>query len=155
MKKIVVVMMGVLALATWLHADTPAAPKPATPGKPLEKEEPPIPGIVIQRSTGDGKQLGLTLVNGSFKISFYDKKRKAIPVDVARARLNWQSKQRAIPDVTVLNVLDGGKALGGGKPVHAPYVFVLRIALLNGEGNDEQSVENYTVSVTDDILKLK
>ncbi|HVU15562.1 MAG TPA: hypothetical protein VHD32_01460 [Candidatus Didemnitutus sp.] len=154
MKKIVV-LMGLLALATWLQADPVAAPKTATPVKPAEKEEPPIPGIVIARSTGDGKQLGLTIVGGSFKLSFFDRKRKAIPVDVTRARLNWQSKQRAIPDQTVLNVLDGGKALGGGKPVRPPYVFVLRIALLNGEGNDEQAVENYVVNVTDDVLKLK
>lgn len=155
MKKFVIVVMGVLALATWLHADTPAAPKPATPGQPLEKEEPPIPGIVIPRSTDDGKQLGLVIVNGTFKLSFYDKKRKPIDVDVARARLNWQPKHTALPDQTMLNPLEGGKALGSIKLVQRPYVFILRIALLNGEEQQEQTVEKYTVNVTDEAVKLK
>ncbi|HEY4301141.1 MAG TPA: hypothetical protein VGM73_09725 [Candidatus Didemnitutus sp.] len=154
MKKLVV-LIGLLAVATILQADTPAASKPAAPGKPVEKEEPPIPGIVIQRSTGHGDQLGLTIDNGDFKLSFYDKKRKAIPVDVVRAHLMWQSKQRVTHDESVLNVLPGGKALGGGKFVHPPFAFVLRLFLMKGEGDDEQMSENYTVNVTDDVLKLK
>jgi len=129
-------------------APAPAAPtaKPTpapTPAKPKEKDEPPIPGIVIQRPNGN--QLGLTIEGGTFKLSFYDKKRKSIPADVTRARANWNPIYKAIPEQTMLNVLTGGKALGGGKPVRPPYAFKLHLTLLKGEGDAEQAVETYTV----------
>lgn len=132
---------------------TPPAPAPKPPAKPVEKEQPPIPGIVLQR--GNGNQLGLTIDNGSFKLSFFDKKRKPILSDVTRARAVWNPPYKAIPEQTMLNIVDNGKALGGGKPVRPPYAFKLRLTLLKGDGDAEQAVENYTVDFTDAAVPKK
>jgi hypothetical protein len=162
MKKFVA-LLAALTGAALLTAQPPATPaptpvpapaaKPVVPAKPVEKEEPKIPGIVLQRPNGN--QLGLTLANGTFKLSFYDKKRKAILADVTRARATWNPVYKAIPEQTILNLLDGGKAIGGGKPVRAPYAFKLRLTLLAGEGESEQSVESYTVDITEAGLAQK
>jgi hypothetical protein len=155
MKKIVA-LLGALAGAALLTAQTPvaqtppappAADKSAPPAKPKEKEEPPIPGIVIPRANGN--QLGLTISNGTFKLSFYDKKRKAILADVTRARATWNPVYKAIPEATILNVLEGGKALGGGKPVRPPYAFKLHLTLLKGEGEAEEAVDTFVIDFTD------
>jgi hypothetical protein len=171
MKKFVA-LLGVLTGVAFMMAQTTPAPTPAPapqspgtkptppapatpPAKPVEKEEPKIPGIVIARSTGNGNQLGLTISGGTYVLKFYDKKRKAIKVDVTRATARWDSKQKAIPEKTVLNILDGGKALGGGKPVRPPYAFKLYLTLLKGEGEAEKAVETYVVDVTDAALATK
>jgi hypothetical protein len=160
MKKFVA-LLGALAVAALLTGQTTSTPaaqnppaKPAAPAKPVEKEEPKIPGIVLQRPGGAGNQLGLTISNGTFKLSFYDKKRKPIAADVTRARANWQSKVRALPDQTMLNVLDGGKALGGGKPVRPPYAFVLHLSLLSSDDSGKE-VEHYDVQVQEAALNQK
>lgn len=138
-------------------AQTPVVPapaaKPAAPAKPLEKEEPKIPGIVLARAGGN--QLGLTLANGTFKLSFYDKKRKAILVDVTRARATWNPSYKAIPEATILNVLEGGKALGGGKPVRPPYAFKLHLTLLKGDDENAEAVETYVVDISEAALAQK
>jgi hypothetical protein len=138
-------------------AVTPVPPaKPAAPAKPIEKEEPKIPGIVLQRPGAAGNQLGLTIVEGTFKLSFYDKKRKAILADVTHARATWNPVYKAIPEQTVLNVLEGGKALGGGKPIRPPYAFKLRLTLLKGEGESETAAEpTYVIDIQDAALKQK
>ena len=149
MKKLVA-LLGLLVTANLVCGQppaAPAAPTPAAPGKPPEKEEPPIPGIVIARSTGKGDQLGLTIVDGTFRLTFYDKKRKKIPVDVDVARGWWQGKQRVIRDQVNMTVMSDGKSMGGGGPVHPPYAFVLHLSLIKGSGDSEVAVENYTVNI--------
>jgi hypothetical protein len=158
MKKLVALLGAFAGVALMTAQTTPApdaAAKPAPTAKPVEKEEPPIPGIVIARTSGNGNQLGLTIANGTFKLSFYDKKRKVIPVDVTRAMARWNPNYKAMHEQTILNPIDDGKALGGGKPVLPPYTFIVHLTLLKGDGDSETAVETYTVNVSDAIRPKK
>lgn len=168
--------MKSLAVATCLlfatsliHAQTPAAAKPAdpkataietvapkapagkaattaTPAKKVEKKKeelPKIPGAVINRS--NGTFLGLEVVGGKFKLTFYDKKHKPMAVDVTRGNARWPNKIDNTPSDfrTVLN--PSGTALIGVRPVLPPLVFNVYITLIQVEGETEKAVENYVV----------
>ena len=135
----------------------PAAPAPAKNAKAApvvkkddkkkdekKKEElPPIPGTTINRA--NGTFLGLEVIDGNFKLSFYDKKHKLMTVDVTRATARWPNMKSATPGQfrTVLN--GSGTALVGQRAVQPPYTFNVFITLLQGEGDDAKAVENYTV----------
>ena len=123
----------------------PAAPAKTTPAKKDEKkkeEEPKIPGMTIARP--NGTFLGLEVVGGNFKLSFYDKKKKAMTVDVTRATARWPNPRARGDNRTVLNV--SGTALVGQKPVVPPFNFNVYLTLLQGEGEEAKAVENYTVA---------
>ncbi len=129
---------------------TPVAAKPAdpkaVPAKTDVKKEAPlpkIPGTVINRP--NGTFLGLELVGGNFKLTFYDKKHKPMAIDVTRATARWPNKRSGTPTEyrTVLN--GSGTALVGSKPVLPPFVFNVSLALLKGEGDEAKVVENYSV----------
>ena len=166
--------MRSLAVATCLlfatgliHAQTPAAAKPADPKVPaieatapkapagkaataaapvkkVEKKEelPKIPGTVINRP--NGTFLGLEVVGGNFKLTFYDKKHKPMAVDVTRATARWPNPRSPGDNRTVLN--GSGSALVGAKPVVPPFIFNVYLTLLVGEGEEAKAVENYTVA---------
>ena len=122
----------------------PKAAKPA-PKKDEKKKEPvyTIPGVNIARA--DGTWLGLEVVDGQFKLSFYDKKKKPAAVDVTRATAVWPNPRAPGDNRTVLN--SNGSALVGQKPVIPPYTFVVRLTLLKGEGDSAVAVENYSVQM--------
>lgn len=127
--------------------------KPATPAQPApkkddrkkddakKKDEPPakIEGIEIPR--GDGF-MGIQLVNQTFKLSFYDAKKKPIAPDVTRANLRWNVRYQSLPERAVLNLDDN--ALTSAKVVKPPYSFSLFITLVKGDG-DDAATENFTV----------
>jgi len=170
--KIPVLFLGLtlatgVALAQTPPAVTPAKPadatkpadakkpaeavKPGTTAKPAkvdpkkkEKEEPMgvIEGITVARP--NGTFLGLTLVEGKFKLSFYNKKKKPMAVDVTRAIARWPNVHGPGDNRAILNS-DGGTALVGSQFVRGPYVFLVFITLLKGDGDAVQAVENYTV----------
>lgn len=97
--------------------------------KEAKKEEPAkIEGMEIAR--GSHGFLGLQIVNGTFKMSFYDTKKKPAPPDVARAILRWEAKIKAPPERVVM--LPGGEAntFVSEKIVRPPYNFKLTILLL-------------------------
>jgi hypothetical protein len=125
------------------------APAATTQAKVLEKKpevERKIPGVTIPRT--DGTYLGLEVVSGNFKLSFYDKKKKPVAVDVSRATARWPNIRSALGDNrTVLN--PSGLALIGTKPVLPPHNFIVRLTLLKGEGDTAKAVENYTVQFHD------
>jgi hypothetical protein len=124
--------------------------KPAAPAKvdPKKKEEPKIEGIVITRP--NGALLGLTLEGGTFKLSFYDAKKKPVVADVTRAAARWNPNYKQGSERVILNLAGDGKSLVGSKPVRPPYAFKLYLTLLKAgpsaatEGS-EQAVESYTV----------
>ena len=123
----------------------PAAPAKTTPAKKDEKKKeelPKIPGMTIARP--NGTFLGLEVVGGNFKLSFYDKKKKAMTVDVTRATARWPNPRAPGDNRTVLNV--SGTALVGQKPVVPPFTFNVYLTLLVGEGEEAKAVENYTVA---------
>ena len=104
MKKIIMVVgTGFFAASLFSAEPTPVLrateTKPVTvkptvpPTKPVPKklevvvEEPKIPGTVIPRA--NGTFLGLEVVGGNFKLSFYDKKKKTMAPDITRASARW------------------------------------------------------------------
>ena len=114
-----------------------AAPGKEAPGKTAKKDEPPpkIAGMEIAR--GD-RFLGLEVVNGVFKLSFYDAKKKPVPPDVARAVLRWDPKYKVGQERTVLSPGGGVNVMTSEKTVRPPYNFKLFITLLKQatEGED-------------------
>jgi hypothetical protein len=118
-------------------------PKAATVKKEVKKEElPKIPGTEIPRP--NGTFLGLEVVGGNFKLTFYDKKKKPMTVDVTRATARWPNPRSPGDNRTVLN--GSGTALVGQKPVLPPFNFNVFLTLLKGEGEEAKAVENYTVA---------
>ncbi|MFZ5495923.1 MAG: hypothetical protein ACOZE5_11395 [Verrucomicrobiota bacterium] len=139
-----------LFAATILHAQ---AAKPAVPGRttapaakkgdPKEEEEGKIEGTVLNRP--NGKFLGLTLLDGKYKLAFYDKKKKPEKVDVTRGTARWPNKHGPGDNRAILNPAGDGTYLLGSQFVRGPYAFKLFITLLQGEGDTAKAVENYTV----------
>lgn len=124
-----------------------AAPTKAAPAKKEDKKKeelPKIPGTVIDRP--NGTFLGLEVVGGNFKLTFYDKKHKPMAVDVTRATARWPNTRSATVawNRTVLN--GSGTALVGAKPVLPPYTWNVYLTLLVGEDDEAKAVENYTVA---------
>jgi len=128
--------------------DATPAPGKTTPAKKDDKKKPEelpkIPGTVITRPNGDF--LGLEVVGGVFKLTFYDKKHKPMAMDVTRATARWPNTKSATPGQfrTVLN--GSGTTLIGQKPVVPPFTFNVFLTLLQGEEDDAKVVENYTVA---------
>ena len=121
--------------------------KPAdkTPVKKDDKKpapEPKIPGQTIARP--NGTLLGLEVVGGNFKLSFYDQKKKPMAIDVTRATARWPNDRGRGDLRAVLN--PSGKALVGSKPVKPPYNFTVYLTLLRGEGDEAKAVENYVIA---------
>ncbi|HEY0863244.1 MAG TPA: hypothetical protein VGD97_04000 [Lacunisphaera sp.] len=125
-----------------------AAPGKAAPAKTEAKKEeelPKIPGTEIARP--NGTKLGLEVVDGKFKLTFYDKKHKPMAMDVTRATARWPNTRSGTPSDyrTVLN--GSGTSLIGARPVLPPYTFTVFLTLLQGEGDEAKAVENYAVPV--------
>jgi hypothetical protein len=128
-------------------ATDPKAPasKAASAKKDEKKEEklPDIPGVTVVRP--NGTKLGLEVVSGKFKLTFYDKKHKAMAVDVTRATARWPNTRSGTPS-DYRAVLNGsGTYLMAERPVLPPYVFNVYLTLLAGEGDAAKAVESYTV----------
>lgn len=151
-----VAIMMLVGLTAGLTAQTnaPAKPAPAAPAvkakagdkkaaPKAEEKEGKIDGQVIARA--NGTFLGLTLDGGKFKLAFYDKKKKPMPVDVTRAVARWPNVHGPGDNRTVLNVGGDGKSLLGAQFVRGPYAFRLMITLLQGEGDSATTVETFTV----------
>ncbi|HVZ63679.1 MAG TPA: hypothetical protein VG936_03750 [Lacunisphaera sp.] len=158
MKKFAVLVAALLAAglscAETTTPATKAGPTAATSAKATDakaakkddkkkEEEPKIPGVVITRP--NGTYLGLEVASTKFKLSFYDKKKKPMAIDVTRATARWPNTRSAAVawNFTVLN--PSGKALIGAKPVLPPYSWNVILTLLQGEGDDAKAVETYTV----------
>ncbi len=107
--------------------------------KKKDEEMGKIEGIEIPRGGGF---LGIQLVNGTFKLAFYNAKKKPVAPDVDRANLRWTVKTESLPERVVLNA--DGAALTSPKIVKPPYTFNLSITLVKGEG-DGASTENFSV----------
>lgn len=102
-----------------------------------------IAGTTLNRP--NGHFLGLTLQDGKFKLTFYDKKKKPEKVDVTRATARWPNLHGPGDHRTVLNPGGDGSSLVGAQFVRGPHSFKLFITLLQGEGDEAKGVENYTV----------
>lgn len=103
-----------------------------------EKEEPKIPGVVVAR--GPKGFMGVEMVGGNFKITFYDMKRKKIAPDVLRAVLRWDPKYKVGQERVVLNPDGDGKSLSSPKAIRPPHTFKLFITLLKEDSEAPEPV---------------
>ncbi|MCC6416406.1 MAG: hypothetical protein IT582_10900 [Opitutaceae bacterium] len=104
----------------------------------LEKE-PVIPGITLDRKTGGGF-LGIEIVDGNFKLSFYGKDKQPVAVDFPRALLRWEVTYKNAAERLILSAAPGGKYLTSTRVIRPPYNFQLFITLLA----DDQRKESET-----------
>jgi hypothetical protein len=144
MKTLLALLCSLVVVAS-MHAQTPAPPTPAYPAKsetkktePAKKEPAKIEGIVVAR--GEKGFLGVQMVNGTFRIAFYDVKKKPVEVDVTRAVLRWDPKYKVGQDRVVLNRSDDGKALVSPRNIRPPHQFKLFITLLKEATDTEEPV---------------
>ncbi len=110
--------------------------------KTAKKEEAPakIEGMEIGR--GEKGFLGLQIVDGNFKLNFYDAKKKAQTPDLTRAVLRWNPNNKPGAEVYILSP-GGGKFLTLARTVRPPYTFKLFIGLF--ADGAEQPTESYVV----------
>lgn len=159
--KTIVAFAAVLFAVSSVFAETPvAAPVQSTvtkPGatppvpvvkapvkkdeKPKVEKEPIIPGTNIARA--NGTFLGLEVVGTKFKLSFYDKKKKPMSVDVTGGLMRWPNVRG--PGDNRSPLIANGTALLSVKPVLPPFAFNVFITLLQGEGDNAKAVESYTI----------
>lgn len=128
-----------------------AVPKPTptptpipTPTKvPTKKPEPlgVIEGVTIPRGSGF---LGIAVVGGNFRLSFYDAKKKPVAPDVLRATLRWSVNYQPRDERLVLNPSADGKSLTSPKGIRPPLAFKLYITLI-AEGTAEGAGETFQV----------
>lgn len=95
--------------------------------KKKEDEIGKIEGIEIARS--GNRYLGIQLVDGKFKLTFYNEKKKPVAPDVSRAALRWDPKYKLGLERTIL-LPSGPASLASEKFVRPPYNFKLTIVLL-------------------------
>jgi hypothetical protein len=110
----------------------------AKKAEPEKKEEPKINGIVVSR--GEKGFMGVEIVGSSFKITFYDTKKKPIAPDVARAALRWDPKYKVGQERVILNPDADGKSLSNPRTIRPPYHFKLFITLVKEATEKEDPV---------------
>jgi hypothetical protein len=128
---------------------TPARPAPPPQGaktpaakKETAKEEPKIEGTKLDRA--DGTFLGLTLHEGKFKLTFYDKEKKPMPVNALRAVARWPNLHGPGQNRAVLVPAGDHTFLLAPQFVRGPYAFKLFLTLVLSE-EPGAPTENYTV----------
>lgn len=130
-----------ILLAVLLAAGAQAAPANAAakaqPAAAKVEEPPKIEGMEVARAGGGF--LGVAITGGTFKISFYDAKRKPAQADVARALLRWDPKYKQGSERVVLTLGADGKSLASAKTIRPPYAFKLFITLLKDAAGSEET----------------
>ncbi len=130
-----------------LLAAPPAKPAPSKPAPAKQEEiakpegetpEATIPGISAPRAKGGF--IGIEVDESGFKLSFYDKDKKQVDCDVARATARWDPSYKVGVERRVLNPSGDGKTLTS-TPVRPPYNFRLFLTLLNENG---EAVESFS-----------
>lgn len=125
----------------------PAAKAAPDPKAAAKKDEAPgkIEGFEIAR--GERGFLGLQIVNSTFKLSFYDSKKKLVAPDVATAILRWNVSYQKQPERVLLVPSD--KALTSERTIKPPYSFRVSISLfkepLTGGDGSDAGAETFSV----------
>ena len=117
-----------------------AAPKtaPAAAAKKDDKKKKAdemgkIEGMELARGTGF---LGVQIVNGVFKLTAYDAKKKPVAADFTRVVLRWSVPYQKNVERTQLTAGSGVGVFTSEKIVKPPYAFKLFITLLKGDADD-------------------
>lgn len=123
-------------------AKTTKPAKPSVTPAPKDEADIQLPGIVQPRP--NGTFLTVEVVDGKFKVGFYDAKKKAMTADVARASARWKTNKKLVEDHTILNASGDGKSLVGAAFVAPPYTFRLFLTLLSEDGT---AGETYVINM--------
>jgi hypothetical protein len=117
---------------------------PKKDAKKKEEEMGKTEGMEIARAGGGF--LGVRVVDGLWRVTFYNAKRKPTPPDVARIALRWDAKYKVGEERVVLNPGPDANSMTHPKVVRPPLTFKLFITLLasSPDGTDAAS-ENYTI----------
>jgi hypothetical protein len=156
--KILAAFLCLVFAASLAHAQAgpavrPAQPKvpvvkPGDPAKPEAKKEKEEPMGVIEGTTltrPSGNFLGLTLLDGKFKLTFHEKKKKKpMKVDALRVIARWPNPHGPGNNQTILNPAGNGTFMMGSQFVRGPHSFNLTLILVLTEGENAQT-ETYTV----------
>jgi hypothetical protein len=123
-----------------LAQGTPAPNSSDATGKPAVKHE--IPGVTIPRANGGF--LGLEIDgNSNFKLSFYDKDKAPVAVDVGFATIRWHSSLTKTIEFVGLTPGSDGTFLASPRVIRRPWTFKLTILLFVAGNNDP--VETYAI----------
>jgi hypothetical protein len=143
MKTIAVVLLALAGMVA--SGAEPKSGAPKSPAQPEAKDEAPakIEGMEIAR--GGGRYLGLAIVDGKFRLAFYDAKKKPVAPDASRAVLRWDAKYKVGLERVVLTPGDGN-VLTSERFIRPPYNFKLTIVLLgDAASGDEPAGETYVI----------
>lgn len=123
MKRRLAVMLVVFALASGAF--------PVGAAEPAGKA-PAISGLTIERKQGGGF-LGIEIVEGSFKLSFYGPDKKPVRADYSRALLRWDVIYKNTPERLILSAGPDGRYLTATRGIRPPYNFQLFITLISDD----------------------
>jgi len=139
-------LLLVCALMVSVGSGAPKNP-PASKTTAEEKPELVIPGVTITRTDEKGL-LGIEIVDGNYKLSFYNADKEPVVADRRRALVRWSPPAKSRINRMVLNAGGDGKFLTSPQFVRPPYNFLLFITLVNAEDDEskESDVETYSVS---------
>jgi len=144
MKTLVALVCSLMLMAS-LQSQTPgSSPVNASKEKTAEKQKAPAPpapkmeGTIIAR--GERGFIGVQMLGATFRINFYDAKKKPVAPDVARAVLRWDPKYKVGKERVVLNLTSDGKALASPRNIRPPHQFKLFITLLKEATEAEEPV---------------
>jgi hypothetical protein len=110
--------------------------------KDKDDEEGTIAGLPIQRSQGGW--LGLELKDSTFRVTFYNAKKKPIPADASSIALRWTVHYQPNDERTLLVPSGDPAVMTSPYYVRPPHTFPLHIVLLF-DGKPDAS-ENYDLS---------
>jgi hypothetical protein len=131
---------ALLAFSCLVAACACAAASRPTP-TPTDEKEGTVAGMAIQRPQGGW--LGVEIKDRTFRITFYNDKKKPVPADVTSAVLRWPVHYQPNDERTELLPSADPSVLASAYAVKGPLSFRLHITLLN-EGKPD-AVESYTI----------
>lgn len=135
MKRTVVLAFSGLLLAAAYGAATRPTPTPTV------EAEGTIAGIPVGRSNGGW--LGVQVEDRTFKITFYNEKKKPVPADATSAILRWPVHYQPNDERIQLLPTDDPSVLASTYVVKGPLSFKLHITLLNQSKPD--TAESYVI----------
>jgi hypothetical protein len=136
MKRAVFLVFSGLLLSAVCAVAAPAAPKAPSD----DDKEGTIAGTAVPREKGGF--IGVELKDGTFRVTFYNEKKKPVPADKASAVLRWPVHYQPNNERTELLPTDDPAVLASDYPVKPPHTFKLHISLLSPSTAD---VESYVI----------
>jgi hypothetical protein len=113
--------------------------------KDKEDEMGTIAGLEIARSQGDG-WLGLELKDNTFKLTFYNAKKKPTPADATSVAMRWSVHYQSTDERTELLPTGDPAVMASPYFVRPPHTFPLHVILLFAGKPDATEAYNFAYS---------